>query len=182
MKKIITALCLCALAVTGCRLGQVQWIHAQYPSGVEFIGMRRNENAPTRYFSVRAKSANGQAIPADCLLTIHWKDNDLAVGSITSSSLVSAGIQITPQEHKGPDAKSGFIGGATDQNQDYGIEFHLVSDRLVELYARHSDQNGVPCPFELSGPNGNRIRFPFGETELRKHFGEPESITGVWGH
>jgi len=144
--------------------------------------MRKSENAPTTYFSVRAKGANGQAIPADCFLTIHWEDNNLAAGSISSSNLVAAGIQLKSQEYKGPDATFGFIGGATEQNQDYGIEFHLVSNRIVELYARHSDQNGVSCLFELSGPNGNRIRFPFGEAELKKYFGEPESITGVWGH
>ena len=182
MKKIITGLCLCVLAVTGCRFGQVQWVHAQYPGGVEFIGVRKSESAPTKYFSVRAKGVNGQPIPTDCFLTVHWQSNAFSAGKTASGNLVSARIQIEPQEYKGPNATSGFVGGATEQNQDYGIEFHLVSGRLVELYARHSDQNGIPCPFELSGPDGNRIRFPFGEAELRKHFDDPESVTGVWGH
>jgi len=144
--------------------------------------MRKSEKAPTTFFSVRAKGANGQAISSDCFLTIHWQDDALAAGSVSSSNLVTAGVQLKPQEYKGQDATFGFVGGATEQNQDYGIEFHLVSGRLVELYARHSDQNGVACPFELSGLNGNRIRFPFSETELKKHFGEPKSIAGVWGH
>jgi hypothetical protein len=182
MKRTITVLCLCALAVIGCRFGQVQWVHAQYPGGVEFIGVRKSERAPTTYFSVRVKGANGRPIPADCFLTVHWQGSALSAGNTVSSELVAAGIQVEPQEYMGPDATSGFVGGATEQNQDYGIEFHLVSGQLVELYARHSDQNGVTCPFELSGPNGSRIRFPFGETELKKHFGEPESITGVWGY
>jgi hypothetical protein len=182
MKKTLTILCLCILVGAGCRFVQVQWVHAQYPGGVEFIGMRKSESAPTTYFSVRAKGANEQPIPADCWLTLHWQNEAFRVADISASNLVAAGIQPEPQEYQGPDAEFGFIGGATEQNQDYGIEFHLVSGRIVEFYARHSDQNGVPCPFELSGSKGNRIRFPFGETELKKHFGEPESITGVWGH
>lgn len=144
--------------------------------------MRKSENALTTYFSVRAKGANAQPIPADCFLTVHWQGKAFSAGNTSSSNLVAAGIQVKPQEYKGPNATFGFVGGATEQNQDYGIEFHLVSDHLVELYARHSDQNEVPCPFELSGENGNRVRFPFGETELKTHFGEPESITAVWGH
>lgn len=182
MMKTIIALWFCLVAGVGCRFGQVQWVHAQYPRGVEFIGMRKNESAPTTYFSVRAKGTNRQPIPADCWLTLHWQGKSLRVADISASNLVAAGIQPRPQDYKGPEAEFAFIGGADDQNRDYGIEFHLESKHIIEFYARHNWRSAIPCPFELSGSNGDRIRFPFGETELKKYFGEPESITGVWGY
>lgn len=188
MKKAIIGLCLaallclCALVGSGWRLLQVQWVHAGYPGGVSFIGMRRSEKAPTTFFSVRVKGADRQPIPAGGFLTLHWRDKSFLVSEISTSTLGAAGIQSEPYDYRGPEAEYAFIGGATEQNQDYGIEFHFVSGRLVEFYARHNDRDGVSCPFELSGSNGDRIRFPFGEPELRECFGAPESIIGVWRH
>jgi hypothetical protein len=144
--------------------------------------MRKSEKAPTTFFSVRVKSTNGQPIPTECFLTLHVEDQSFRVGEFSTSTVIAAGIQPKPKDYGGSEAEHAFLGGATEQNQDYGMEFHFVSGRLVEFYARHNDRNGVACPFELSGPGGGRIRFPFGESELSEYFGSPESIIGVWGH
>ena len=179
--KIFRVLLLCITLGAGCHLIEVQWVYADYPNGIEFIGMRKTEKAPTVFFSVRVKGDNGLPIPATCPLIFHWQGRDFPVSTITTDSVTAAGIDLQTQYGNDPDTRIAFIGGADTQNRDYGVEFHFRKNRIVEFYARYEWKYSVPCPFELSTSQNNRIRFPMSEDQLRKTFGKPESIIGVWG-
>ena len=182
MNKILLPPLFCAVAAAGCHLGEVEWIHAKYPGGIEFIGVREAEKSPAIFFSVRVQGDDGQVISADCPLTFHWHGRDFPVSNITAAKLVAAGIEPQPVDYKGPEWQSAFVGGADSQNRDYGVEFHLRKDRCVEFYARHDWRSSVSCPFELSTPVSGRFRFPLSEAELKKVLGEPKAITTIRGH
>lgn len=182
MKTIVLATGLCTLLVTGCRILEVQWVNAEYPHGTQFIGVRKNNDAPTTYFSVRVKDANNQQISRDCQLILHWQDSSFLIKDITASNLIAAGITPKPSDYGESGSAFAFIGGTNNQNRDYGIEFHLKSDRVTEFYARHDRKSSIKSPFELSVSGGQRVRFPLTEAELIAAFGKPMSITARWGH
>jgi hypothetical protein len=182
MNKILLPLLFCAVAAAGCRLGEVEWIHAKYPGGIDFIGVREAEKSPAIFFSVRVEGADDQPIPADCPLIFHWQGRDFPVNSITAAKLVAAGIEPQLVDYKGPEWQFAFVGGADSQNRDYGVEFHLRRGRCVEFYARHDWRSSVACPFEFSAPNSNRFRFPLSEHDLKKELGEPKAVITMRGH
>jgi hypothetical protein len=180
-KAVISALLLSLL--TAChRLFEVQWVHAFYGQGVEFIGMRTAESRPVTYFSVRIKNADDTPIDATCPIAFVGSDWQSPVSELTTNLLSSHGIRLRTQDYAGPDAVSAFIGGADDQNRDYGVEFHFRGSRIVQFYARHNWKSAVRCPFQLASRGKEPVRFPLSEAQLVAAFGKPARVEVVWGH
>lgn len=167
------------LLMTYTHILEVQFVSAKYDGGVEFLGTRSSEQSPTTYYGVRVKNGNDQPISSNCPLVLHWQGHTLPVHSVTPDILRGIGIAVDPQEYKGPEWKIGFIGGG-EQNRDYGIEFHMRDDRIVEFYARH---NGTaPCPFQMSNGDQTPVTFPLSQNQLERAFGQPKEVTWFWGH
>jgi hypothetical protein len=101
---------------------------------------------------------------------------------LTPDTAAAAGIILQPTDYRPPGSLSGFIGGADDQNRDYGIEFYFNNKRLTEFYARHNEKSSVPCPFLVGAEGKTAIAFPISEGKLEEAFGKPESISADWGH
>lgn len=167
------------VAIDNTHLLEVQFVSARYNGGVEFLGNRDNEQSPTKYFSVRVKNGNGQPITSDCTVVLHWQEQAISIHRMTSSDLQSLGIVVKQPDYKGPEWKHGFVGGG-DQNRDWGMEFNMRDDRLVEFYAQHN--SSAPCPFQLSNGERPPMAFPLSENELERTFGHPKAITWFWGH
>lgn len=173
MKHITIGLFIVAILVTGCHLLTVEYVSATYDGGMEFLGIRRGGKSSVSFFSVRVENENDQPITSACPLVLHWKGHVLPVHSVTPHTLRAAGIEVQPTDYKGPEWKFGFVGGG-DQNRDFGIEFHIKGDRIVEFYARHN--SSAPCGFQLSRGNKNPVVFPLSEDQLKAAFGEPKHI------
>ena len=182
MTKYAIAFVLLITALTGCHLLEVQWVTADYPGGVEFIGVRKNEKSPITFFSVRVKGQNEGSISSACPLIFHWREQAVAVADITTSKLIAMNIETEPVDYLGPEWSSAFIGGADEQNTDYGVEFELKNDRIVEFYAHHNWRSSTACPFKLSFQGNLPVSFPLTEAQLNKAFGKPSHIIAVWGH
>lgn len=150
----------------------IQWIHANYPNGVEFIGIKQSASAPVIFFSVRVRAQDHtSSITQACPLLIKWHQDIIKVAAITPETLNLWGVT------------NRFIGGADPQNRDYGIEFRFSGDSIVEFYARHTWNSSVLCPFSIgSDTNGHMVTFPLSQTELIAQFGSPTNILTVWGH
>jgi hypothetical protein len=160
---------------------EVQWVHARYAHGVEFIGVRNSETGPTSYFSVRIKGFDGGVIDPECPVVLTWSGKKWKIADLTPESAAEAGIVLEPTLHPPPGSLIGFIGGADDQNRDYGIEFYFSNDRLTEFYARHNDNSSVPCPFLLEAEGKIATAFPISEGKLEEVFGKPENTSAQWG-
>ncbi len=167
------------MVVTGGHLLEVQFVHAKYNGGVEFIGTRNDEASPITYYSVRIEKGNDQPITSDCPLVLHWQGQSFPVHTITPEILRAIGVVVHQPDYKGPEWKLGFVGGG-DQNRDFGIEFHVRKDRIVEFYARHN--SSAPCPFQLSRGDQPPVAFPFSKDQLERAFGQPREVTWQWGH
>lgn len=158
---------------------EIQFVSAKYDGGMEFLGTRDNEQSPTKYFSVRVKNANGQPMTPERAVVLHWQEQAIPIFKMTSTDLQTLGIVVKQPDYKGPEWKHGFVGGE-DQNRDWGMEFNLRDDRLVEFYARHN--SSAPCPFQLTNGERPPVAFPLSENELERTFGQPKAITWFWGH
>jgi hypothetical protein len=165
--------------MTYTHLLEVQFVSAKYDGGIEFIGTRKDEHSPTTYFSVRVKNGNDQPITSDCPLVLHWQEHVLPVHTVTPEILRAAGIAVKQPDYKGPEWRHGFVGGG-EQNQGYGIEFHMRKDRIVEFYARHN--SSAPCPFQLSNGDQSPVTFPLSQDQLERAFGQPKEVIWFWGH
>jgi hypothetical protein len=157
----------------------VQFVSAKYDGGVEFIGDRSDEHSQTKYFSVRVKNKNDQPVTSDCPLVLHWQEHALPLHRVTPEVLRAMDVAVKGMDYRGPEWKIGFLGGG-DQNQDFGIEFHMRDDRIVEFYARHN--SSAPCPFQLSKGDQPPTTFPLSDEQLEKAFAQPIEITWFWGH
>ena len=167
------------VVVTGCYRLEVQCVHAKYDGGVQFIGTRNDEGSPVTYFSVRVDSENDQPITSDCCLVLHWQGHTFPVHEITPAMLRDIGVAVDRYDYKGPEWCLGFVGGG-DQNRDFGIEFHMRGDRIVEFYARHNSP--ALCPFRLSCKDRAPVAFPLSQGRLETAFDKPRAVEWFRGH
>jgi hypothetical protein len=170
------------LVMTYTHFFEVQFVSAKYDGGVVFIGTRNNEHSPTTYFSVRVKNENDQPITSECPLVLHWQEHTFPIYSVMPDTLRSMGIAVEQPDYKGPEWKYGFVGGG-DQNRDFGMEFYMRENHLVEFYARYNAS--VCCPFQLSNLVNEKmppVAFPLSEDQLEKAFGQPKEVVWFWCH
>lgn len=152
--------------------------YATYDNGVEFRGAK-GKKGRIEYSSVRVGDRDADAISAECDLQLHWSERAYLVRETGLDDLAEMGIATNDNPDTGITTAS--FAGADDRYQDYGVGFSFRNGRPNSFYATHSSHNGVPCPFMLSVPGRQPVRFPIVEDQLRETFGEPKSVFGVPG-
>lgn len=155
------------------------WYHATCDSGAKFVGAK-GKKGDIEYFSVRVgDDRNAEESPAECDLQLHWSERAYLVRETGLDDLAEMGIATNDNPDTGITTAS--FAGADDRYQDYGVGFSFRNGRPNSFYATHSSHNGVSCPFMLSAPGRQPVRFPITEDQLRESFCEPESVVGVPG-
>ena len=153
------------------------WYHATCDSGVKFVGAK-GKKGDIEYFSVRVgDDRNAEESPAECDLQFHWNGRVYLVRDIGLAELAEMGASTEETETGITEA---FMNKA-NEFPDSSVEFSLKDGRLYHFYAFHSAHNGRVCPFMLSAPGRQPVRFPITEDQLRESFCEPESVVGVPG-
>jgi hypothetical protein len=147
---------------------------------MEFVGHKSVKHQNVKYFSVRAGGHHAVSISETCPLVFHWNNKAYKVNALTISQLAESGVQVDSAGNNGLDDVTAFIDDGED-HQKYGVEFYFKNGRIYHFYAWYNVDSLEACPFQISSFGHDAVAFPVDSKDMKRIFGEPDSVAEVLG-